>query len=149
MPGITQAAAIQKNKGTKDPVPHCHQRRPHRGGAFKKTKEPKRVAPFRQSLTWEFGDAEPLAKHVAEMVAVPGEEVVGVARPLAAELPQDPVHGGDAALRLPEHDALPVGVHGVLPDGAAEDAAAGLAEPKRPLILAIDLRRGGEVGEIA
>ena len=66
-----------------------------------------------------------------------------MARPLAAELPQDPVHGGDAALRLPEHDALPVGVHGVLPDGAVEDAAAGLAEPERPLLLAIDLRRGG------
>lgn len=71
-----------------------------------------------------------------------------MARPLAAELPQDPVHGGDAALRLPEHDALPVGVHGVLPHGAAEDAAAGLAEAERPLILAVDLRCGG-VGEIA
>ena len=103
------------------------------------------------ALTWELGDAEPLAEHVAEVVAVPGEEVVGVARPLAAELPQDPVHGGDAALRLPEHDALPVGVHGVLPDGAAEDAAAGLAEPERPLLLAIDLRpsRGVVRREIA
>lgn len=62
-----------------------------------------------------------------------------MARPLAAELPQDPVHGGDAALGLPEDDALPVGVHGVLPHGATEHAAAGLAEPERPLVLAIDL----------
>lgn len=91
-------------------------------------------------LTWELGDGEPLAEHVAEVVAVPGEEVVGVSRPLAAELPQDPVHGGDGALGLPEDDALAVGVHGVLPDGAAEDAAAVLAEPERPLLLAIDLR---------
>jgi len=91
-------------------------------------------------LTWELGDAEPLAEHVAEMVTIPGEEVVRVARPLAAELPQDLVHGGDAALGLPEDDALPVGVHGVLPHGATEHAAAGLAEPERPLVLAIDLR---------
>lgn len=94
-------------------------------------------------LTWELGDGEPLAEHVAEVVAVPGEEVVGVSRPLAAELPQDPVHGGDGALGLPEDDALAVGVHGVLPDGAAEDAAAVLAEPERPLLLAIDLRTSG------
>lgn len=93
-------------------------------------------------VTWEFGGAEPVAEHVAEMVAVPGKEVVRVARPLATELAQDPVHLRDGALRLPEHDALAVGVHGVLPHGAAEDAAAGLAEPERPLLLAIDLRAG-------
>jgi hypothetical protein len=93
-------------------------------------------------VTWEHGGAEPLAELVAEMVAVPGEEVVRVARPLAAELAQDPAHLGDAALRLPEDDALAVGVHGVLPHGAAEHAAAGLAEPERPLLLAIDLRAG-------
>lgn len=93
-----------------------------------------------RGLTWELGDAEPLAEHVAEMVTIPGEEIVRVARPLAAELPQDPVNGGDAALGLPEDDALPVGVHGVLAYGATKHAAAGLAEPERPLVLAIDLR---------
>jgi hypothetical protein len=63
-----------------------------------------------------------------------------VVRPLAAELAQDPVHLCDAALRLPEDDALAVGVH-----GAAEHAAAVLAEPERPLLLSIDLC--GRVGE--
>lgn len=94
-------------------------------------------------LTWELGDAEPLAEHVAEMVTIPGEEVVRLPLPLAAELPQDPVHGGDAALGLPEDDALTVGVHGVLPHGATEHAAAVLAEPERPLLLAIDLALRG------
>jgi hypothetical protein len=62
-----------------------------------------------------------------------------VARPLAAELAQDPVHLCYAALRLPEDDTLAVGVHGVLPHRAVEHAAAVLAEPERPLLLAIDL----------
>jgi hypothetical protein len=71
-----------------------------------------------------------------------------VARPLAAELAQDPVHLSYAALRPPEDDALAVGVHGVLPHRTVEHAAAVLAEPERPLLLAVDLwGRGRESDE--
>jgi hypothetical protein len=45
-----------------------------------------------------------------------------------------------AALGLPEDDAFPIGVHGVLPCGATEHVAADLAEPERPLVLVVDLQ---------
>jgi hypothetical protein len=58
-----------------------------------------------------------------------------VARPLVAEPPQDLV-----CLGLPEDDAFPIGVHGVLPRGAIEHVVVDLAEPERPLVLVVDLR---------
>jgi hypothetical protein len=64
------------------------------------------------------------------------EVIVRVVRPLATE----PRRIQYTTLGLPEDDAFPIGVHGVLPRGATEHATADSAEPERPLILVVDLQ---------
>jgi len=65
------------------------------------------------TLTWYSLHAKPVTKGIAEMVAIPGQKIVGIPRPLLTQVLHNGFHPQARQFGPSQRYTFSVGVHGV------------------------------------